>query len=178
MNQMENHQNTGSTERAPRRGRGRWSAVDTVILLLVLVAVGGIVGRVIYAARQSAAEQTAMYAVYFEVAETHEDVIAEVQGFDAVYLYDSDVRLGYIGVYEDTVTGEYRVALTVTPIESIDGRRMATATGCLICTDGTLSEGSLLVEGSEQYLTPGSEVNVRTDRACLTVRITSIRPHS
>lgn len=161
--------------RGRKRGKGRWSAVDTVILLLVLLAVGGIVYRVVYAIQaENEAANAPMYAVYFEVAETHTGVLAEVRGFDAVYLYENGAHLGYIAVYEDTLTGEYRVALTTTPVE---GTSDVTATGCMICTGGTLSGGSLLLSGSEQYLTPGGEVVVYTERALLTLRITEIRPH-
>ena len=154
--------------------KGRWSAVDTVIVLLVLIAVAGLVYRVVYAARTEGESTRTMYRVYFEVAETHEDVLAEVEGFDAVYLYENGVRLGYIGVYEDTATGGHTVALTPVPAEK---RGMATAAGCLVCTDGTMKDGSLLVGESGRYLTPGSELQVRTDRALLTIRITSIREH-
>ena len=64
----------------------RWSAMDTVILLLVLVAVAGLVYRVVYAARKDAEADPTMYRVYFEVLETHENVLAEVEGFDALDL--------------------------------------------------------------------------------------------
>jgi hypothetical protein len=154
--------------------KGRWSAVDTVIVLLVLIAVAGLVYRVVYAARTENKNTRTMYRMYFDVVETHEAVLAEIQGFDAVYLYENGVKLGYIGVYEDTATGEYTVALTPTYTEAND---MATATGCLVCTDGVMKDGGLLVGESGRYLTPGSELQVRTDRALLTIRITSIREH-
>ena len=133
----------------------RWSAMDTVILLLVLVAVAGLVYRVVYAARKDAEADPTMYRVYFEVLETHENVLAEVEGFDAVYLYENDTRLGYIGVYLDT------------------------ATGILICNNATVSAGGgLMVGDSGRYLTPGSVLEVRTDRVLMTIRITSVREHT
>ena len=155
----------------------RWSAMDTLILLLILVAVAGLVYRVVYAARKEAEADPTLYRVYFEVLETHEDVLAEVRGFDAVYLYENDVCLGYIGVYQDTATGEYTVALTPTPVSGGDDR--VTASGCMVCTNATLSSGGgLRIGESGRVLIPGSVLEVRTDRAFLTVRITSIREHS
>ncbi len=154
--------------------KGRWSAVDTVIVLLVLIAVAGLVYRVVYTARTENKTNNIMYRVYFEVAETHEDVLAEVEGFDAVYLHENGVKLGYIGVYEDTATGEYTVALTPAYTAASD---TVTATGCLVSTNGIMKDGGLLVGESGRYLTPGSELQVRTDRALLTIRITSIREH-
>ena len=157
----------------------RWSAMDTVILLLVLVAVAGLIYRVVYAARKEAEADPVMYRVHFEVLETHKDVLAEVKGFDAVYLYEDDTRLGYIGVYQDTATGEYTAALNVTPAQGATGSDRVTATGILICTDASpASGGGLWVGDSGRYLTPGGVMEVRTDRALLTVRITSIREHS
>ena len=153
----------------------RWTVIDTVVVLLVLVAVAGLVYRVIYSARKDAEVETTPYRVYFEVLETHKSVLDEVKGFDAVYLYEDDIRLGYIGVYQDQTTGEYTPALTVSPGEEMDH---VTATGILVCNNATLAPGGgLRVEDSGRYLTPGSVVEVRTDRAILTVRITSIREH-
>ena len=161
-----------------QRNQRRWSAVDTVILLLIVVAVAGLVYRVIYAARRDAEADPAMHRVYFEVLETHENVLAEVKGFDAVYLYENDARLGYIGVYRDTATGEQTVALQVAPAVGATGDKRVTATGCMVCTGGTwASGGSLLIGDSGRYLTPGSVLEVRTDRALLTIRITSITEH-
>lgn len=169
MDQNQNH---------PIKKKGRWSAVDTVILLLIVVALAGLVFRVVYAARKDAASEPIMYRVYFEVMETHEDVLAEVRGFDAVYLYENGIHLGYIGVYEDTSTGEYTVALTATPAADASGDRRVTASGCMICADGTFTSGGLLVGDSGRYLTPGSVLEVRTDRAFMTIRITDIRKHA
>jgi hypothetical protein len=156
----------------------RWSAVDTVILLLVLVSVAGLVYRIVYAANKDAAAEPVMYRVCFEVLETHEDVLAEVKGFDAVYLYENDVRLGYIGVYEDTATGDYTVALTPSPAPGATGDNRVTAVGCMVCTDATPVNGGIRVGDSGRYLVPGSILEVRTDRALLTIRVTSVRKHS
>lgn len=154
----------------------RWTAMDTVVLLLVLVAVAGLVYRVVYAARKDMEAEPAPYRVYFEVLETHKDVLAEVRGFDAVYLYEDDICLGYVGVYQDLATGEYTPALTVSPGEEMNH---VTATGILVCNDATIAPGGgLRVGDSGRYLTPGSVLEVRTDRAILTIRITSIREHS
>lgn len=158
-----------------KKERGRWSAVDVIVILLILAAIGGIVYRVFLAVREEPPTQPDMYAVYFEVAETYAETLKEVRGFDAVYLYENNRHLGYVAVYEDVTTGEYRVALNATPTGTVD---MATATGCMICTNGTLSEGGLLVDGSGYYLTPGAELTVCTERALLTLRITEIKAHN
>lgn len=165
-----------------RQTKRRWSALDTVIVLLVLVALAGIVYRVVYTARQKGADTTAtMYKVDFEVAATHADVLEEIQGAEAVYFCENDVCLGYIAISE-TDTGDFNAALVTAPALDEEGTPIPgfeTATGSMICTDGTLSNGggSLLVGASGLYLTPGSEVEVRTDRALLHLRVVKITPH-
>ena len=166
---MENHR--------MKKNKKRWSVVDTVIILLILVSVAGLVYRVVYAARKDADADPTMYRVEFEVMETHRSVLDEIQAFDAVYLYENDVRLGYVGAYETSVTGKYVAALF--PVSNAEDEARATATGVMICANATLSSGGgLQVGDSGRYLTPGSVLEVRTDRALLTIRVTSVREHS
>ena len=153
----------------------RWTVIDTVVVLLVLLAVAGLVYRVIYTAYKDTQKESTLYRVYFEVMETHEDVLAEVKGGDAVYSYEEDVRLGYVGVYQDRTTGE----LTVLTTSHTEKMNYVTATGFMVCNDATLAPGGgLRVEDSGRYLIPGSVLEVRTDRVILTIRITSIQEHS
>ena len=169
--------NTDKKGDKPTRKRG-WSVIDTLIVLLVLAAVAGIVYRVVDAARQSTAqEERLMYAVYFSVEETHKDVLAEIRGFDAIYDPEDGVKLGYIAAYEDTEEGGYKPALAIVPTVNATGRDRVTASGCFICTEGTMMNGGLLVDGDDRYLTPGTELSIRTDRAILTIRVTEIRVH-
>lgn len=172
---MENNQNTTML----RRGRRpHWSVVDTVILLLVLTAIGGIVYRVVVTVsreQEEAREPGTVCEVYFEVQETHRDVLAELHGFETVYLYENGMRLGAIGATINAVTGDTVAALTINPIE---GTEQATATGCMICRGSTVENGVLLVEGTGRYLTMGSVLQIRTDRVLLTIRVTDIQVRS
>ena len=174
---MDNSQNR-TPPRAARKGR--WSVVDTVLLLLFLVIVAAVVYRVVSAAYEEGKDgiPAPMYEVYFEVDETNKNILEEIRGFDTVYFYETDQRLGYVGMYEDTVTGEHRVALNLLSVAGAVGADRATATGCMICTEGTMLNGSLFVGGSGRYLTPGSVLEVRTDRVLMTIRITSVREHT
>ena len=115
---MENHR--------MKKNKKRWSVVDTVIILLILVSVAGLVYRVVYAARKDADADPTMYRV-----------------------------------------------------SHAEDEARATATGVMICANATLSSGGgLQVGDSGRYLTPGSVLEVRTDRALLTIRVTSVREHS
>lgn len=162
------HQRTHVREKT----RGRWSAVDVILILLVLAAVAGIAYRVYTVlSDKGEASNGRSYTVSFEVLPTHEDVLAEVEGFDALYLYENNSHLGYLPMFRNAETGEITGPLEIRPA---DGPDTVTATGCFICFNGTLSEGSLLVEGCGYYLTPGAEVTVCTERVMFTLRITGI----
>ena len=159
--------------------RGRWSVVDTVILLLVVLAIAGVVYRAMVTIRkENTTVHETTYEVYFEVEETYEETLAEIRGFDAVYLVDNQQRLGYIGVYKDLNTGDHRVAMTVTPVAGTQLAGRATAIGCMISAGSLTEDGGLSIPGSDRCLTPGSELTVRTDREILTIRITGIRSHA
>ena len=133
--------------------------------------------RVVYAfeSRMEDEPQT-IYDVFFSVEQAHRDVLDEIDGFDPVYLFENDVKLGYMGVYRETEGDGYRVALTPLPADKNDTSEFIPAQGCFVCADAVMQDGSLLVAGSGRYLTPGSVIEIRTDRAYLTLRITEIRP--
>jgi hypothetical protein len=166
---MESKQNQTSS----RNGRkGYWSAVDTVILLLVLASIGGIIYRVAMSiSREESEVSDTVYEVYFQVEETHRNVLDEVKGFDPVYLYENDRLLGAMGATIDPETGAYMAVLTPAYIE---GTELATATGCMVCKGSAVQNGGLLVEGTGRYLTRGGVLKIRTDRVLLTVKITEI----
>ena len=171
---MDMNQNQ-TTHQAKRRGKFRWSAVDTLILLLVILAIAGCVLRVVYAANQEIEKPSEQYLIQFTVSDIHKDIVAEIEKRDAVYFYETDQRLGFMAVTQDAATGDLVSTLDIKPVEGTD---LVTVTGWLICFDGTMGEGGLYIEGSGRYLTPGITVEVRTDRARFTVCITEIRENS
>ena len=175
-----------------RAGRqGRWSAVDAVIIILAVLCVASVIYRVVYAYNQrdkgTAVTQT-LYDVTFEIEEVHRDVLACVSSFDALYLYDTGERIGYVGVYQDS-EGNTRIALTVSGDDSrsrsgsesgenngssVSPSDWVAANGCMVCVGGAMKDGCLPVDGSDLYLAPGSELTVCTERALFTLRITGI----
>ena len=162
--------------KSPRKYR--WSAVDTCILLLILAVLAGLIWRVVDAAlREQDDGKRVMYAVYFTVEDTHKNVLGEIGGFDAVYDPEDGTKLGHIAAYEDPETGRFLPVMTLKPAVNTPNADYVSATGCMICTAATEKDGSLAVDGSGRYLTPGSTLTIRTDRALLTVRITEIRVH-
>lgn len=154
-----------------KRKSKRWTAVDTVIVLLLILAVGGVVLRgVVDWERQAETPVSGPFYVEFSVAEIHPTVLGEIAAFDPLYLYESGDLVGYVGVYDDGTMALHSVG----QISSINGS-VISAEGCMVCLEGVYENGSLLVTGMDQYLSPGTKLALRTDRAVLTVEITAIR---
>lgn len=161
---------TGRASRTLGKGR-RWTMVDTVIVLMVVLAVAGAVIRGVMDRREEAAlPAEGPFYVSFSVEEIHPAVLSEIEAFDPLYLYDEGVLMGYVGVYDD---GSLALHSVSQPLLSHNG--MVAAEGTMVCLEGVYQNGSLLVTGSDIYLTPGARLVLRTDRAMLTVEITEIR---
>lgn len=153
--------------------KGGFSAIDVLIILLVLASIVGIVYRVVMTVSDDATGGT-VCRVYFEVSEVHRDVLAEIRAYDTVYLYENDMRLGVIGA---TIGDEGKTSPALTTVNSESGDT-ATATGCMVCRAVSVRDGSILVDGTGRYLTRGSVLEIRTDRVLLTVRVTDIQTNS
>ena len=161
---------TGEGETVAAKKRFRWTAVDSLILLMVLLVVAGAVVRGVLDRRPSHEKETAgPYYVDFAIEEIHPKVLGEIQPFDALYLYETGERLGYVGVYDD---GTIALHTVVSPVSSA---RSVAAEGCMVCVEGVYQNGSLLVSGTNTYISPGAVLVLRTDQAVITVEITDIR---
>lgn len=162
---------TGKDTAAKGSGGKRWTAVDTLIVLMVVLAVAGAVVRgVLDVGKTSDAASTEILFVDFTIAEIHPTVLAEIEAFDALYLRETGELLGYVGVYDDGTLALH----VVNPLSAVNGSAV-TAEGTFVCLDGTYQNGSLLITGMTDYLSPGSVLTLCTERAVLTVEITGIR---
>lgn len=168
------------TEKNSKKNRvSRWSAVDTVIVFLLVIAVAAQLWQAILIRRETEAEKTpTVYDVIFTVPAIRREVLEGVEAFDGLYLCEDGTRIGAVGVYEDE-GGSQRIALSVVEPgpDGLAGSEYVAAEGCMICTEGELREGGLLIPDTGLYLDPGSEWTVRTERVVLTIRIESIRTH-
>ncbi len=165
------------TEQAPKKNKkpGRWTAVDTVILLMLLLGVGGILLRgflpdITEGANRGEDVTSGPYFVEFAVSEIHPLVLGEINAFDPLYLYETGEPVGYIGVYDNGSMALHTVASSAN-----NGSGNVSAEGCMVCLEGIYRNGSLLIKGMDTYLSTGSTLLLRTDRAVMSVEITSIR---
>ena len=158
-------------KRLPKKGL-RWTAIDTFILLIVLLAIAGAVVRsfVNFDEKSESEVVGGPYYVEFTVREIHTDVLAEFEISDRFYLYETGEFIGYLGYYAN---GE-RALKATSFVEGGNGALVA-AEGCLYCSEGTLKNGGLLLKDVNSYLVPGAVLRLRTDRAVMTVEITKIR---
>ncbi len=169
----EQHPEKQSSEgkRSKKKG-GRWTAIDTVILFLVLVALAGVVVRsfVFPNGKDTHTVAEGPYYVEFTVREIHAEVLEEFNVSDRFYLYETNELVGFLGYYADGT----RALQAVAPVAEEDDR-LVTAEGCLYCPDGKMENGSLLLTETGTYLAPGAVLKLRTDRATMTIEIKKIR---
>lgn len=186
---MDNERKTES------HSKRRWSAMDTVITILLVAAVVSLVGRVIYAYRnRSHADVAHLYTVEFEVASIQAENLRQIEAFDVVYVYESGAMVGYIGAEE--MDGVRSVAIhakkTMESAETTEGALTeetgievaegvppiftgyTEAYGSMICVGGELEDGCLYVSNMEAYIAPGTELTVCTDKVLFTMRVRSI----
>ncbi len=158
----------------------RWSAVDAVLILLLAVAIAGGILRVISLNRRvdTVGQNGTKYEIYFEVEAIHGAVIDSIGGGDAVYLLENDARLGQIATHLDAESGQYVAALYPEPVSGFEKKDHVVADGCFITANAEESDKGLLVGKTGVYLEPGTRLEVRTDRAAFTLRVTEIGRHS
>lgn len=189
---MEKEKNKAASTGAAAGGKSkhRWTAVDTAILLLVVLAVAGLVYRVVDAyneAKKADKIEKTGYSIHFTVDEMQATVLNEINGGDVLYIREDGTVLGYIAMrtvtknpgVSNAVQGnepevEMDKAMTARPIENGTDPDAVTVEGVFICQDWTLVDGSLKSTDGNRYLTRGSVIEVRTDRAAMTIRITEI----
>lgn len=170
MKKTTKREGRGSEASAVKEKKRRWSAVDTLVVLALVLAVAGVIVRAVMNDREEAAQTyDGPFDVYFTVPEIHESVLSEIHGFDMLYLTETGEKMGYIGKYDDG-----SVALTATGVLPVAGGETVSAQGCFVCLEGTLSDGGLLPAGATRYLAPGSVLTLRTERAVVTLEITEI----
>ena len=148
-----------------RKGKkSEFTAVDAVVLLLVLVAVVGAVFGWVYQALDNGSEldESATYAVTFRISETHGDVVDGLAVGDAVYLLEDGSFLGYL-----------RDDLSVCDVTDAAYADRVTGTGSMVCL-GNISGRSLELGEGGRCLTPGDTLLVRTEREFLTIDILEI----
>ena len=147
-----------------RKGKKKFTTVDAVVLLLVLVTVVGAVFGWVYQTMDddSYLDEEAMYVVTFRVAETHRDVLGGLSVGDAVYFIEDGAFLGYL-----------RDDLTVQDKTDAAPADLVTGTGSMVCV-GHVNGRSLDIDGSGRCLTPGDTLVVRTEREMLTVEVVEI----
>ena len=151
-----------------RKGKkSKFTTVDAVILLLVVVTVvGTIIGWVYQATNDGPAfDEGTTYAVTFRIAETHRSVLDGLSVEDSVYLAEDGNFLGYLrsdlAVQDgpDAQNPDYGV----------------TGTGSMVCV-GNINGRSLELDGCNRCLTPGDTLVVRTERELLTIEVLEIVP--
>jgi hypothetical protein len=135
----------------------RWTVIDTVLVLLVVIAVAGVVYRAVDFFRNNQYEM--QYYVYVTGTQSVNYTVPEQIGEqDDVYLYGTDVRIGYMKA-EHVVCSEP------------DQNGNVTFYGYLTVDQGEMEDGRLSILDGTAYLTSGEDVVICTDRVALSVHV-------
>ncbi len=170
------------TERQPKKEAKkaklrRWSVADTVVALIVLLAIVGTVGRLVFFggddAKAAISGDGVTYRVEYTVDEIYEAAADSIKALDGVFLYETGDRIGYIARYDDYtpvikkmyIAGEGRS----------DGEHIKVALeGMIFCDNAVMRDGCLFISDGGKYIAPGSQLALSTETALLNVRIVSI----
>ncbi len=151
--------------RSPNGFKRTWTVVDTVIVILLLVAIGATFFRWAYdiVGKQEADEMIGNYYVIFQIDETHGSIVEGLEGGDALYLAEDGTFLGRL----------CHDSLTTVQVTDADHPGYVMGKAAMLC-DGSMKENSLHVVGLNRYLTPGDQICVRTEREVFVLCVTEI----
>ncbi len=163
------HTNSAAGGRKKRKrirrqtGGGRFSAVDVVILVLVVASLAGTLVGWIWEARQKEAdiEEGGRYFVTFRIEEIHREVWSNLSTADRLYFVDDG---GFFGYLRDDWSMQ----------ASAEDEMRLSGTGSMVCV-GEMPARTLILSTDGRRVTPGEVLQIRTETELLTVRILTIR---
>lgn len=169
--------NETSKKRSPR-----FSVLDAVIILLVIVAVAGVYFRYNIIGFISGAQNLEDYAISYSIKDIRYTTPNYINVGDEVYFADDGEHFGTLinasenmGALSITPSSEYFTTSNAEVVEVFypDSQSRVDATGRLNCRGRYSDEGGFLVNGST-YLASGQYVNIRTEYVTVTIRIEDI----
>lgn len=108
---MRENENRPPRASSARTKRGRWSAIDSAVVLLIAAAVTVQVWQAILVRREQQAQKTpTMYDVIFTVTDARAEVLDGLNALDVLYLCEDGTPIGRIDEYVDE-DGSRRIAL-------------------------------------------------------------------
>lgn len=162
----------------------RWSVADTAISLLVLLAIAGMVYRLVFwngDGKASSETGNNIYAIKYTVGEMYEAAVDELEAFDKISLYDTGDYIGYIAPYDDytpvikkTYIRDSVEAVTLADGASGGSYRKVSLEGIIFCNACVLRDGSLFIVESDRYISAGSELTVATDTVSMNIKVIEI----
>ena len=156
----------------------RWSASDTVVVIVIVLALAGIVGRLIVFGGKDLTDYKGdgvTYAVEFTVDEMYKDTVDSIKAMDTVTLLETGDSIGYVAPYDDYAPA-IKTELIANEGNAKDGQfvKVAISRGTFFCNNATFKDGCLLVADGGKYIAPGSQVQIATPTAILDIKIIKI----
>lgn len=155
----------------------RWSAADTTVVILVVLALAGLVVRLIVSGGKDLSDYKgdgATYAVEYTVDEIYEDAVDSIRALDTVTLVETGDSIGYIAPYDDYAPVISKMYIDGDASIKDSEFLKVSVEGTFFCNNATMKDGCLLVADGGKYIAPGSQVQLATPTAILDVKIVKI----
>lgn len=159
--------------------KGKFNAIDALIILLLIVCIGSVLFRVFDLNEQTVDAQLREYKVQVKIDSLSTAAIPYLQKGDVIRLKDSNEVIGTfeglkqvvaaVGAYNDE--GEKVFYPEISESTIYDDSRCLVS--CLITVMGERTENGLLLNG-DTYITSNSELVIITENIETVVRIVSI----
>ena len=167
----------GKVDKKKRNGR-RWSAADTTVVVLAVLALAGLVARLIVFGGKDLSDYKGdgvTYAIEYTVDEIYEDAVDSIKALDTVTLVETGDAIGYIAPYDDYAPVISKMYIDGDANIKDSEFLKVSVEGTFFCNNATMKDGCLLVADGGKYIGPGSRVQLATPTAILDVKIVSIR---
>jgi len=154
----------------------RWSAADTAVAVLILLAVVGIVGRLVFFGGSDVKDYMGdgvVYSVEYTVDEIYEATANSIKAMDTVSLLETGDAIGYIAPYADYTPVIEKIYIDGEDFS--DGEYLKVSLrGIIFCNNAVMRDGCLFVADGGKYIAPGSHLTLATETALLDVKVVSI----
>lgn len=156
----------------------RWSSSDTAVVIVIVLALAGIIGRLIVFGGKDLTDYNGdgvTYAVEFTVDEMYKDTADSIKAMDTVTLLETGDSIGYVAPYDDYAPA-IKTEIIANEDNAKDGKfvKVAISRGTFFCNNATYKDGCLLVADGGKYIAPGSQVQIATPTAILDIKIVKI----
>ena len=169
-------------DKAARKNRPHFNAIDAMIIILVIVAIVGVYFRYTIVDFLTGDRNVDEYVVSFSIEDIRYTTPNYINVGDNVYFASSGELLGILTSESENNKEPLNITLASEKFTDSDGNIVevfypeetrVNAKGRILCKGNYSSSGGFSVDGNE-YIAAGQSVEVYTEKVTVTLKITSI----